>query len=520
MARMLTSDEINAAWSASATAREEMLNNRAYFDGDQPILDKRKNQKRKNGLDYHRLVPNVFRVIARRHKGFLFGRPMNVTLGQGGSEDALAAYEQVRRANTLDRLDADHYLESLLSGFSVEVHSFDPNLGPVVTQTPAAEWAFVKDEFERVVYAIRKITLPRATFFNGAILEKPLDLWTVYTDAVLQVFTDGSIGQPNAQKSGEDVLNEIAEVGVVEEPATAAAVSEGYTGAPADSGGTSDLLPYGPPIPHRYGRVPVFQWTGEENFKPFFTEDFRSLQDAYNETLSMLLDDFEGDIEALLLILGLRQGELSKEQTDEEGVGTGLTLIQEIKETGGISMGSDADARFITRELSVDKPKFTMSELRQLLYELGHAPDLSRVVGVTGQTTGIALKLQFQTMIEKSADSTHFIRKSISERVDLLNRVWRVRNLSLAGYNLEFTMLIPVNEIERWENIQFLMPLLSAVDLLRLIQSVDDPEEAWARKKKEIAEGFVLAPVQNKPEEEGETANGTANGGSTSGNSD
>ena len=518
MARMLTSSEITTAWASGAGSRSEMMENHAYFDGDQPILSRNAHKKRKNGLNYHRLVPNVFRVIARRHKGFFLGRPMNLTLGKTGSEIALAEYNNVRLANALDKLDADHYLEALLSGYSVEVHSYDSVFGPVITQTPAAEWAFVKDEHDVVRYAIRRIELAKGTWFDEQLLSAKVVVWTVYSDEEIQVFSDGSANSATQPvvKSGEDALNSIGGVGFVDLPVTQAAIEGGYTGFLAQTAGSSSLLPFGPPVAHPYGRVPVFQWTGEEDFQPFFTQDFRTLQDAYNETLSMLLDDVEGDIEALLLILGMRQGELSKIQIDAEGNETGRTLMEEIKETGGISMGADADAKFIVRGLTHEKTKFTLSELRQHLYELGHAPDLSRVVGVTGQTTGIALRLQFQTMTEKSADSQHSVRKSVAERIDLLNRIWKVQNLNFTGYNIEFTTLIPVNEIERWENIQFLMPLLAAPDLLKLIQSVDDPEEAWTRKKAEIAEGIVLTIVP-KPEDKEKPSNneGEGNDGGT-----
>lgn len=507
MARMLNADEILNVWGAGQAARDEMLANHAYFDGDQPILCRNKGQKRKNGLDYHRVVPNAFRVIARRHKGFLFGRPMNITLGKDGSQETLAEYEKVRRANNLDKLDADHYLESLLSGSSVEVHSFDKNLGPIITQCPAAEWVFVKDEFETIFYAVRKIKFLKGSWFNSKVLDSDFILWTVYSDTHIQMFSDGTLGDPvkPSTMSGEDTLNSIGGVGFEVDPVTKGAKESGFTGKLNQDAGSSELLPFGPSVSHPYERVPVFQWTGEENFKAFFTQDLRTLQDAYNEILSMLLDDVEGDIEALLLILGMRQGELSKETKDEQGNPTGKTLMQEIKETGGISMDADANALFITRGLTHNKVEFTLIELRQQLHELGHAPDLDRIVGATGKASGIALKLLFQTMIEKSADSTHFVRQSIGERIDLLNRVWKVQELSLTDFNIEFTMLIPVNEIERWENIANLMPLLSAVDLLKLIQSVDDPEEAWARKLAELKEGIVLTPIpnaENREEEE------------------
>ena len=126
---------------------------------------------------------------------------------------------------------------------------------------------------------------------------------------------------------------------------------------------------------------------------------------------------------------------------------------------------------------------FTLRTLRANLHTESAAPDLDEIVGTSGATSGIALCLKFQAMIEVAGEFAKYIQASLRERITLLNRIWRLQGRPvLSDYDVTVPLNPPANETEIWQNIGALEPLLSRLDRLRLIPSVADPHAALEAK--------------------------------------
>jgi hypothetical protein len=95
-------------------------------------------------------------------------------------------------------------------------------------------------------------------------------------------------------------------------------------------------------------------------------------------------------------------------------------------------------------------------------------------------------------MIERAMGWSKYIRMSLECRVERLNRIWGIRNMpTLEDYDVKVTYEVPVNEIEIWQNIGALEPLLSRLDMARLVPSIEDPQAAIEAKEAEVATAAV-----------------------------
>lgn len=499
----LISEQIGRIWDAQKDTRNTQTRNEKYYRGDQKILKSHIGQTRENGLLYNELVVNFTEDIINRHRGFVFGNPMSVTLeDQKADRSALNAYERIRKDNLLDAQDAENYQDSLLKGFSVEVHSFDSETKQIhIDRFDPREWAFVFDSLGAIVFAIRRAVIRRGTWVKKILTDVDFFQWWIYDAEKITVFDDRRsiiarpVGSTGTQQPAVPQFDEKTQ-------------SFDLSAMPSAVDDPRVTL-------HQYGQVPVIVWTSEKDSLPFISDAFISLQDAMNTAASSHMDDFTGDIGALLIATGFQMGEFGKMVLDEDGNSTGKTKYQQMQEMGALSIPSDSNAFFITRQLPFEKAKFTFAELRGFIFMLGMAPDLARAIGVTGQTTGVALKLQFQAQDEKSSISIKYIEGAVRQRIALINRIWGILGLPLLeDYKITFTFSIPVNEIERWQNIGFLADFLSVPDLLRLVGSINDPEAAWQRNLDELVDPKVRkamifqATINGKFKAEGDVKNG------------
>jgi hypothetical protein len=422
-------------WDGGEAARIRLARARDYYEGRHDIL--RKTGLRKDGRPYNRVVTNWVRILADRHVGFLTAQGIRVTAPREADEPAAVQYAHVARANDLGALDSRQFRRALLYGWGVEIHAFDPVRGPVLTDTEPDQWVFVTDEDGATRAAVRRLDLPVGTFFGGEILDADLTLYWAYNAAELRLYRAG-----------------------------------------ADGRALELLLAR----PHAYGVVPVTRFRATPDGREFFGHSFRTLQDAYNLALSAHLDDTETDIDALLALYGVQPQQFAQRNPE-----TGRTYYEEVRELGAITFpDQESRAEFVTRSLGFEKVDFTLRTLRANLHTESAAPDLDEIVGTSGATSGIALCLKFQAMIEVAGEFSKYIQASLRERIALLNRIWRLQGRPvLNDYDVTVPLNPPANETEIWQNIGALEPLLSRLDRLRLIPSVADPHAALDAKMAE-----------------------------------
>jgi len=438
----LSSEQIRSIWASAETKHGEQIKRRDYYNGQQEILNK--TGKRKDGQSYYKIVMNWVEDLVGRHVGFLTTRPFSVVADEDKADAAAAVeqYDVVAQANDLPATDGRHFRNCLLYGTSVEVMSYDAATKSIgLTDFPPYEWAFVTDEYGTVVAAVRRFELAKDSFYDGKLLEDIKIRWTVYdADEILEY-----------EEADDHTLLKIP------------ALSQS----------------------HEFGIVPVYRWMINADGQPAITDSFITLQDAYNSALSAHFDDHEADIDAILLITGLDPHSLFAKDDD------GKSVMDNVRETKTLPLAtSDSKADFLTRDLPVEKTRFTLDTARSDIHTTGKAPDLREIVGTTGATSGIALKLAFQSMIEVSGDRIKYIRESLDRRIVLLNTVWSKRGgvVLVDNYAITVSFEVPLNELEIWNSIEQLEPILSRLDRAKLVPSIEDPRAAIDAKDAEIEE--------------------------------
>ena len=436
----LTPEQIVDVWSESEGDRAALQEHREYLNGEQSILQKK--GTRRDGTSYNKIVVNWVGDIVDRHVGFLVGENPALIIPEDAppdQEEALENYDALSAELNLDAMNARQYRDALALGYRVEVHGMEAedkaSALPQIVDIGAENWAFVENENGEILAAINKTVLPKGSVFEEEFLDEDLSLWHVYDDATLTVYT---------------------------------------------SPGEQDLQQRGEPTEHYYEQVPVFRWTASPGLAPLTDEAFLTLQDSYNNLVSGHLDDCDTDFDAMLALYGINPKSPFEPATDEHGQPTGKTNIEQIREEKVIAFPDrDSGAEFLTRNLSVDKVTYTEQLLRASIHITGRVPDLAEIVGTTGATSGIALRLAFQRMLEYSISRQKYIRQSIDKRVELLNVMWAKNGQpTLDDYDVQFTFSIPSNDKEATETALSLADLLSPVDVLRRVPGIEDPAKA------------------------------------------
>lgn len=424
----------------------------AYYKGQQAILEKR--GVRTDGKDYNKAVMNWIDIFVNRFVGFLGNKAFAVSVDDAtdGKEAASAAdnYAEVYEDQGLDGKDSLELRYSLLYGYAVEVVGYDSDDSkPLIDVYDPREWYFIEDENGVAVEAVRRMEVAEGTVLDGELQEKESVRWWVYDTDAVNVYD----GDKNPVKNSE------------------------LSGA------------------HEFGVLPVFRWSISEGREGLISDSILNLQDRFNDMLSAHLDDVETDIDSLLKLQGVSPDEWVR--VDAE---TGKTIGQIVKEQGAICLqDSNSNAEFVNRGFSYDKMEFTLAGLRELLHTSAGVPDLEEIVGATGNTSGIALKLRFQQMIERAGEFATHISRSIRRRIDILNFIWSVKNMpELEDYTVTVSYEIPVNETEIWQSVGSLDPYLSAKDILRLIPSVKDPDRALENKKRELVERPAMVAASER----------------------
>jgi len=446
MAIELSTEQIAALWDGDADARAVRQKALEYYEGKQGILEK--TGFRKDGKAYNKAIMNWVALLVDRQVGFNLGKAIDVSVPNDAEEDqnkALEQYTKVHKTSDLDSVDMELFRAALIAGYGVELHSYDGKT-PKITSYSPLEWVFALDSDGAIQVAVRRLELAAGTVYQGDFLDEGIVLWYVYNADTLTIYRSSA----SDSKSTKVQFN-------IEVEATK----------------------------HFYGRVPVVRFFITQGFLAFVSPAFIGLQDAYNNTLSLMLDDNEADIDSMLALYGLNADQLTAKvgKTEE-------TAYEKMRRLGAIVFpDGDSRAEFIVKNLSTEKPAFTEKQLRQDIHDTGRAPDLSEMAGATGSTSGIALKLKFQAMVEAAEGFAKFVELSVKERIVLLNMIWEFkREPTLKDFEVDLNLSLPANETEVWKSIGFLESLLSRLDRARLVPSIENPEQAISNKETEEAE--------------------------------
>lgn len=461
----LTTDNVLELWELGNGARLTMCERLKYYKGKQAILCEA--AERPDGAKRTKVITNWVRKIVDEHTAFALGNPAAYTLSdpdptdedqeslgeQERKKEALAAFEEVRRANVLNAIDCEHYRFSILQGCSVEVVSFDSATKSIeTTRYSAADWVALYDSQQTLVGAIYRTVLPVGTIVGGKPLSEEKVSWWAYDDSNVIVYTETKVQRDDKNVS---VLTE-----------------ESRT-------------------PHHLGIVPVIFFRVQEDREPFITEAIISLQDAYNSSHSNLKDDVKYNVDAILALFGYEPAALFEKDGD------GVAFIEKLRAHKVLPLRctTECDAKFLEKGNAKDKVEYDINVCRDDIHMSGAIADVSRIVGATGTVSGIALRLKLKPQIGQALAFWKWFEEGLRRRISILNAIWRVQQRPmLTDYLVGANLDIPENQAEVWQNIPNLTQILSRVDVIRFLKNVADAEQASQRKEQEEKE--LLPEVQ------------------------
>lgn len=460
MIARLAANDVLTIWENNDTRRTTQEKRQEYFDGDQDILDE--TDTRYDGNPRNKVVTNWIYYVVSKHVGFIMGIPPSLSLKEGGVEikdeekqkKAISEYNDEGRKNDFNALDLELFEDAILYGDSVEVHSYTENDGITITTYDPLNWAFLYDEGDNLLAAVYKTTLAVGTWYEGKLLSDEVVLYTVYDHETITVYKE----VPATSNGGDST--EAAQINLIFGPTT-----------------------------HHYGRIPVIRYRVTKDYSSFISDALITQQDVWNKIRSRNADDVEYNVDALLAVIGYHPEALFEK--DENGV----PFIDKLREHKILPLELHGDAKFLEKGNEVNKVSYDLQLTRGAVHLMAHLADTEKIVGTTGEASGIALKLKLQPQIDQSVVFTTYFKKGLRERVELLNSMWKIKKMTeLTEFDITFSLNIPVNEIEIWQNIVGLDHLMTMEEQLKLIPSVKDPNAVAAAKRKEQEELTVSLP--------------------------
>jgi SPP1 family phage portal protein len=434
-------------WNDGETMRTKQAGYLQYYDGKQKILSETK--PRTDGAAKHLVVTNWIRHVVERHVGFLSAKSIGLTQRNDLDDKApLRQYQEVSDFNGVDAIDAEHLRNSLLFGLSPEVHSYD---GENIVLTPYSplEWSFMRDSCDEVVFAVHRLVLPKGSYYDGKRQATEVTLWTAY-DSV-NVYRYQSTG--SALGSGT----------------TPSSVSFDESKAKVQK--------------HGFKTVPIVIFQIHQDRRPFISDALIGQQDVFNSVRSANADDVSYNVDSFLAIYGY-----SMEQMLEVDPETKKNQLEKIREERYLPLGENARAEFLKKGNEHQNVEFDLDLSVDAIHMMGGISNLKRIVGSTGNTSGISLKLCFTDQVHVAGTFGKWFEVGIRDRVDLLNERWaQLGDSTLEDYDVRITTDVPVNEAEFFQNIPELLQVMSRRGVARLAPAIEDVDRVVNEKDEELA---------------------------------
>jgi len=402
--------------------RDDTRKRQRYYDGFQDILynsiyPEKKIEKRT------RVVTNFIKYIVDQYVGFMITNPIQY-LDNGFN---VFNFPDIIIDNNIQAIDAEHLKDSILKGYSVELHSFEDGK-IVIRQYDASDWALSYDESGLLRTAVYACSIPMYSYYNDVLLTEDLNIMVVYTDSDITYYENDEFIR------------------------------------------TED---------HFYGIVPVVVFKVNKDMEPFISDAIIGQQDLYNEIDASNADGVKYDVDSLLALVGADWSLYGDE--DENGV----TGIQKIRENRLVHLRDEGTAFFIERKVSKDSIEYIQNKIKDHIMMMGCAVDIDDIVGATGNTSGIALKLKFMPLHQKAGGFKKYFEESLEARIDLINIILsRLGMEELFGYKIVWLFNIP-ESIGDFVRAVDITEVMSRKDILSLINNVDDPESAAKRWREE-----------------------------------
>ena len=433
----VTQDNIKKIVDSSKGELDGRIKRQEYYIGRQDIL--KEGPWRLSGQPRQLTVTNYIKYITDQHTAFSVSNPINY-VSTIEENPALEGFNEVYKDKMLSINDNENFKNAFITGLSVEVVSFTGNDIKITNYNPS-EWIMLRDPDQVLKIAIHISMLAKGTYVDGEILQKELTVYTVY-----------------------DEFDKITYI--------------------KDGSGISEIERE----PHRMGEVPVVDYQVQAGWKPAVTESLMQQQDVYNLLESGNIDDVLYNVDALLVLTGYQAGALTERPKDDQG-NTQASVLEELSDTQTLALEEDGKAEFISKGNTKDKIQFALETSKKQLHLEGQVVDIDEITGATGVTSGIALRLKFQTMGNAASTYTAYFEKGLRKRIDLINIINSIVNESLIeDYKIVFTYNIPVNDLEIIKEATNLNALLDQETALSMLSFVENPKEII--EKRELERGI------------------------------
>lgn len=409
-----------------------------YYDGVQAIT--KTSPWRLSGQPKTKCVTNFCKYAADQHTAFALSNKVNYSPEDNDDNAALEDFRDMYDTQMLYINDTENYRNAFVTGMGVEVVSFDGQQHVVKTYSPT-EWYFLWDADENMMIAIHFALLKAGTFFNGELLTSEKTVYTVYDETDKKTYL----------RNGSN-LQQIA--------------SE----------------------PHRMGQIPVVLYQVLPSYQPALSDSFLTQQDSYNTLVSGNIDDVLYNIDALLVLTGYQSNALTNRNVKEDGT-VEPSVLDELEETQTLILDQDASANFISKGNTAEKISYQVGVTREALHMEASLVDARDVVGATGVSSGIALKLKFAPMLNAASGYTSYFERGLRKRIELINTIKTIlREPIVENYKIVFTYNLPVNDLETIREAVNLKTLLDDETLLSLLSFVDDPSLVIEKRREQGAD--------------------------------
>lgn len=452
MAITFTPEQIQSILDKWNTERwPDMRRRNDYFVGKHDILTDDRN--RVDGQTPSRIVTNWARLAVAMYVGTITKEAWRFApRGEGEDQDAFEAFRDMLNDQAIRKVDGQHVRDSLVLGRSVEVHAFfpDPELDdptvPVegmggtytIKHYDAKNWCLIRDVHSNLWAAIHLQKIEPYTVYEGQMVEEEVKIVTTYDEATITTWKEVEDGSQSKKK----VWSKIGEAF------------------------------------HQFGRIPVVVFNVSETELSILDDAALSNQDAYNTTASMQVEDVKYEVDSLLAIRGF----------DIDDLVENAATIRKLKIIP-LGMNPDSSANYLTKGITADKFTSSLDRARMDFFEGLSLPDFREIVGATGTTSGIALKLKLGPMVDRAITFFNFLEQGVRARVELWNALREKSSLSrMEDYDVIATIQPPTNEAELWAAVAQLDALLDDETRIGLLNVSGDPRELKLKRDRERAE--------------------------------
>jgi SPP1 family phage portal protein len=295
---------------------------------------------------------------------------------------------------------------------------------------------------------IYRTKLLKGTIHEGEVLEDDLDRMVVYTDK--EIIDYEKQGKQNSKKAWVETSR----------------------------------------VSHEYGQPPIVIWQIAPSYDSRITDDVLGQNDEYNEIDSMTGDDIRVDSDGIIILKGISQEHISEN----------MDSVRMLKAMG---LPEGADVSYLVKNASFERAESRLERTREAIHLGLEVPDMESVVGATGATSGIALRIKFLPMIENGTTMIKYIEQSMKGRIYLINAMNAPQGdeVIIEDYRTIISFNLPVNRVEEWQNIGKLDGTVSQKTKLEIFSEVKDVEKEMDRLAAEQADATFIEDNNATPEE-------------------